>query len=135
MWAKLMGESATDLTGNLVTGHPHEMVAGLLALLMAVVAWRFGYQALEGRSKVLAQIGLWFVMAGTTVMTIMYVIGGFTAIEPPIPFTFGPAGVNGLAMPASLHARQMRIAISPRLATNTFLKPTRLSPHSSRRQS
>jgi len=97
MWAKLMGESVSDFTGNLVTGHSHEMVAGLLALLIAMVAWRFGYQALEGGAKMLAQIGLWFVMAGTAIMTIIYVVGGFTAIEPPNLFTFGPGGVNGLA--------------------------------------
>lgn len=45
------------------------MVTGLLALLIAMIAWRFGYQALEGGNKLLARIGLWFVMAGTAVMT------------------------------------------------------------------
>ena len=97
IWAKFVGESISDFSANLTTSHSHEIVVALLALLVSMIAWRFGYQSLKSGTKSIARIGLWFVMAGTVIMTIMYVLGGITSIEPPTLFTFGPGGANGLA--------------------------------------
>ena len=36
-------------------------------------------------------------MAGTVFMTLIYVVGGITANEPPALFTFGAGGANGIA--------------------------------------
>ncbi|RIV20897.1 hypothetical protein D2Q93_11165 [Alicyclobacillaceae bacterium I2511] len=96
-WASLVGEKLGDFDANLITSHSHEIVVAVLALLVAVVAQRFGYLSLQAGAKALAQVGGWFVMAGTVLMTVIYVVGGITAAEPPALFTFGPGGVNGLA--------------------------------------
>lgn len=96
-WAGLVGEKVSDLSDNLTTSHSHEIVAAMLALLAAMIAWRFGYKSLVGRAKSIARLGLLLVVAGTLIVTIMYVIGGFTSIEPPTLFVSGPNGVNGLA--------------------------------------
>ena len=96
-WATLMGEKISDLEANLVTSHSHEMVVALLALLVAVIAARFGYEGLKGGVQVLSRIGMWLVAAGTALMTLIYVVGGITNLEPPQLFAFGPGGVNGIA--------------------------------------
>ena len=96
-WAAAMGEKVADLRDNLITSHSHEMVVALLALIVALAAERFGYQALSGGKRVLAQVGMWLTVAGTVLMTIQYVVGGITSHEPPTLFQFGPGGVNGLA--------------------------------------
>ncbi len=96
-WAAAMGEKVADLRDNLITSHSHEMVVALLALIVALSAERFGYQALSGGRRVLARVGMWLTVAGTVVMTIQYVVGGITSHEPPTLFQFGPGGVNGLA--------------------------------------
>lgn len=96
-WAHLMGEKVGDFEANLITSHSHEIVVALLALLVAIIAQRFGYASLKAGAKTLAQVGGWLVMAGTVLMTVIYVVGGITAAEPPALFTFGPGGVNGLA--------------------------------------
>ncbi|MCL5267862.1 MAG: hypothetical protein M1469_07150 [Bacteroidetes bacterium] len=96
-WVRLVGETVNDFSGNLTTSHSHEIVVAMLSLLIAMVALRFGYQSLKGGSKSFACVGLWLVTAGTVIMTIMYVLGAFTSIEPPTLFMFGPNAANGLA--------------------------------------
>lgn len=95
-WAKFVGEGISDLQANLITSHSHEIVVGMLGLLIAGAAAR-GYVALKGGARTLTRVGLWFVMAGTVLMTLIYVVGGITANEPPALFTFGPGGANGIA--------------------------------------
>jgi hypothetical protein len=68
----------------------------MLSLLIAMIARRFGYQSLKGSSKSVARVGLWLVMVGTIIMAIMYVLGGFTSVEPPTLFALGSNGANGL---------------------------------------
>lgn len=96
-WANLVGEKVSDFDANLIVSHSHEIVVAMLALIIAVVAHRFGYQSLKAGAKGLAQVGGWMVMAGTVLMTVIYVVGGITTEEPPNLFTFGPGGANGLA--------------------------------------
>ena len=96
-WATAMGETVGDLRNNLITSHSHEMVVALLALIVALAAERFGYQALSGGRRTLARVGMWLAVAGTALMTIQYVVGGVTSHEPPTLFRSGPGGVNGLA--------------------------------------
>jgi hypothetical protein len=92
-----VGEKLSDFDGNLITSHSHEIVVALLALLVAIMAHRFGYSSLKAGAKTLAQVGGWFVIAGTILMTVIYVVGGITSAEPPTLFAFGPGGVSGLA--------------------------------------
>ena len=96
-WARLVGEKLGDFDANLITSHSHEMVVALLALLVAVLAQRFGYTTLQAGAKIVAQVGGWFVVVGTVLMTVIYVVGGVTSAEPPTLFAFGPGGVSGLA--------------------------------------
>ena len=96
-WAATMGEKVGDLRDNLITSHSHEMAVALLALIVALSAERFGYQALSGGRRTLARVGLWLAVAGTVLMTTQYVVGGVTSNGPPTLFQSGPGGVNGLA--------------------------------------
>ncbi|MHB8187421.1 MAG: hypothetical protein ACYDDU_15385 [Dermatophilaceae bacterium] len=68
----------------------------MLGLLIAGMTAR-GYVVLKGGARALTCVGLWFVMAGTVLMTLIYVVGGITANQAPALFTSGPGGANGIA--------------------------------------
>jgi len=80
-WAKLMGEDVPTFMANMTGSHSHEIVVAFLALIVSTAAWRFGYNKLVGLGKSLASIGIWLVGIGTVLMTIIYVIGGFTNLN------------------------------------------------------
>ncbi|KLU60882.1 hypothetical protein CEB3_c28550 [Peptococcaceae bacterium CEB3] len=96
-YARLVGEKTGDLMGNLIGSHSHLMIVALLSVLVAMSAWRFGYQALQGGPRLLARVGFWFVIVGTGVITVVYLLAGFTWIQPPTWFQSGPGGINGIA--------------------------------------
>ncbi len=96
-WAEFVGENLSTFQANLVTSHSHEIVIALLALLAISAAWRFGYAKLKGTSRTLSRIGMLLVTGGVVIMTVIYVVGGLTSLEPPTLFVFGSGGVNGIA--------------------------------------
>ena len=61
VWAKFVGEGVSDLQGNLITSHSHEIVVAVLALLIAAATAR-GYRSLRSGARSLVSVGLWFVM-------------------------------------------------------------------------
>ena len=95
-YAHLMGVSVSTWIGFLVTSHSHEMVVAVLALLTATLVAAFGDNPAQIPGRWL-RIGLWDVLIGTVLMTIIYVVAAFTPAQPPTLFAFGPHGVNGLA--------------------------------------
>lgn len=95
-YAHLMGVSVSTWIGFLVTSHSHEMVVAVLALLTATLVAAFGNDLAPVPGRWL-RIGLWDVLIGTVLMTIIYVVAAFTPAQPPTLFAFGPHGVNGLA--------------------------------------
>ena len=95
-YAGSIGEDLGDFTANLVGSHSHDMVVGVMALAVSIAVVQFGYFALKGRARTLAQIGLGLVAVGTIAMTIMYVGMAFTTWAPPNLFTSAD-GTNGIA--------------------------------------
>jgi hypothetical protein len=95
-YAKFIGVTPATWQGFLITSHSHEMVVAVLALVSATTVAAFtDWQ--RGDLPLWTRIGLWDVLAGTALMTIIYVAAGFTQAQPPLLFAFGPHGVNGIA--------------------------------------
>ena len=94
-WAKLNGESVDTFLGNLITSHSHEIIVAILALLIAMISWRFRSRQAGVRANVVALVGEWFVLIGTILMTFIYVVAAFTANQPPNFFVHGPNGLAG----------------------------------------
>lgn len=96
-YAHWAGMNLSTWTGYLVTSHSHEMVVAVIGTLVAALVWQWGYGALKPATRTLARVGLVMMAFGIVAMTIIYVAGGFTTLQPPTLFTFGPGGVNGIA--------------------------------------
>ena len=95
-YAGLLGEKVDDFSGNLIGSHSHEMVVGVMALTVSIAAAQFGYGALSGVARRIAQVGLAMVGAGALVMTVMYAAMALTTWAPPTLFTSAD-GANGIA--------------------------------------
>lgn len=95
-YAHFMGVSVATWTGFLVTSHSHEMVAAVLALLAATLVAGFTHREAATLGP-WVRIGLWDTLAGTVLMTLIYVVAGFTQAQPPTLFASGPHGINGIA--------------------------------------
>ena len=93
-YATLAGMKWQDWMANLITSHSHEMVTAVIALAVATTCAAFG---LERQGNKLMKFGLWLTVIGTILMTLVYVVGGFSVAQPPQLFASGPGGVNGLA--------------------------------------
>jgi hypothetical protein len=96
-YARMMGEKTGELKGNMIDAHSHLMIVALLALILSMSALRFGYQNLSGGLRLTSRVGFLFVLAGTGIITFVYILSGFTLIQPPVWFQFGRNGVNGIA--------------------------------------
>ena len=96
-YAHWAGMNLSTWTGYLVTSHSHEMVIAVIGTLVAALVWQWGYGALKPATRTLARVGLVMMAFGIVAMTIIYVVGGFTTLQPPTLFTFGPGAVNGIA--------------------------------------
>lgn len=95
-WAKLAGEKVSDLQANLIMSHSHEIVVSILALLVTMFSWKYGRQ-LTGVAAIVKRVGEWFVLIGTIVMTIMYVLAGFggASLQSPTLIVTTQSRVNG----------------------------------------
>ncbi len=93
-YATLAGMKWQDWMANLIGSHSHEMVTAVIALAIATTCAAYGVDRVGSK---LMKVGLWLVSIGTIVMTLVYVVGGFSVAQPPMLFASGPGGVNGLA--------------------------------------
>ncbi len=95
-YAHFIGLSPAAWEANLITSHSHEMVVAVLGLLAATAVAAFAQERADGLNR-WVKIGLWDIVVGTVLMTLIYVVAGFTQAQPPTFFAFGPHGVNGIA--------------------------------------
>lgn len=86
-----------DWIGSLVGSHSHEMVVGVMALTILLVAQQFGYSTIRGLGHVLTRVGVALVGMGTIVMSAMYIYAACSSWAPPAWFVSGPGGANGIA--------------------------------------
>lgn len=97
-YARFIGVPFAAWEGNLITSHSHEMVMALIATVIGTMAWHYGQRRQAGRPvPAAALVGLAMVAFGVIAMTIVYVVAGFTAAQPPTLFSFGPGGASGIA--------------------------------------
>ena len=89
--------SQGDYVASLIGSHSHEMVVGVMALIIVLVAQQFGYSTIRGLGYVLTRVGVVLVASGTIVMSAMYIFAGFSSWAPPAWFVSGPGGANGIA--------------------------------------
>lgn len=89
--------SLGDFSAALLGSHSHEMVVGIMAVAIALLAQQFGYTKLEGAPRAIAGFGLTLVAVGAVGMTALYVAMGFTTYQPPNLFASGPGGANAIA--------------------------------------
>ncbi len=90
-YATLAGLTWQQWMANLITSHSHDMVVGVLALLVALTVAIFGPQRAH---HPLTRLGLWWTTAGIVATTLVYLVAGFSIAQPPTLFAHG---VNGLA--------------------------------------
>lgn len=83
--------------GNLITSHSHEMLPAVMGGIVAVAAISFKYDKLDAWKRNVVNLGLIISVAGSIIMTYLYVISSFGTYVIPALFTFGPYGMNGLA--------------------------------------
>ncbi len=83
--------------GNLITSHSHEMLPAVMGGIVAIAAISFKYDRLDAWKRNVINLGLIISVAGSIVMTYLYVISSFGTYVIPALFTFGPYGMNGLA--------------------------------------
>ncbi len=85
--------SQDEFTGALVGSHSHEMVVGVIAMIIILVAQHFGYDQLKNVSRVFARIGVGMVAIGVIIMTGIYLYAGFSTWSPPNWFSNGANGI------------------------------------------
>jgi hypothetical protein len=91
-YAALAGLRWQDWMANLIGSHSHEMVTGVLALLVATTVGAFG---LHREGSRLTRFGLWLTSLGVIGMTLVYVVAGFSVAQPPTLFAHGANGLAG----------------------------------------
>ena len=90
-YARLAGLRWQDWMANLIGSHSHEMVAAVITLVTCVAIAAVPVRS-ERRPR-LTSFGLWLMLAGVILMTLMYVVAGFTQLQPPTLFAHGPSGL------------------------------------------
>lgn len=95
-WANFLNEPYETLFSDLVTSHSHQMVVAVLAMVIAMVSWKYGRQ-LTGVSAKIKKLGEYFVLCGTIIMTFMYEIEGFggPTMQSPVYFLDPKSAVAG----------------------------------------
>jgi hypothetical protein len=97
-YAHFIGIPFSAWEANLITSHSHEMVMALIATVIGTMAWHYGQRRqATAPLPTAALVGLAMVAFGVVAMTVIYVVAGFTAAQPPTLFAFGPGGVSGIA--------------------------------------
>ena len=84
--------------GDLVTSHSHQMLPAVGDAIVALTAVYFGFEALRGRLRWAAIIGLLIGVASVVGFTYLYWASGMGTYSIPTMAPFGPQGVNGLAL-------------------------------------
>jgi hypothetical protein len=80
-----IGESLGDFANNLISAHSYLMTSAVPAGVMALVAVRFGYYGLKGRTKQLAQAGLSLVCVDLVLQMGMALLVGFSNWPGDLP--------------------------------------------------
>jgi hypothetical protein len=91
-YAALAAESWQSLLTHLISAHAHDMVVAVLALLVATTCFYFSREGCPNR---LARFGLWWTAIGTLVMTLVYIVEGFSQAQPPVLFSHAISGIAG----------------------------------------
>ena len=91
-YASLAAETWQSFLTHLISAHAHDMVVAVLALLVATACYYFTQ---GGRGSRLTRVGLWWTAVGTVVMTLVYVVAGFTQAQPPMLFAHAVSGIGG----------------------------------------
>ncbi|HLN50927.1 MAG TPA: hypothetical protein VK455_02575 [Thermoplasmata archaeon] len=73
-----VGESLSDFARNLIAAHSYLMTSAVPAGVVSLVAVRFGYYRLQGRTKKLAQLGLTLVCVDLVLQMGMALLVGFS---------------------------------------------------------
>jgi hypothetical protein len=84
--------------GNVITSHSHEMLSAVGGAIVALVAMEVGYSSYRGPARRLVDAGMIVAIFGTISMTVLYIISSYGTYSIPTIATFGPNGVNGLAL-------------------------------------
>jgi len=137
-----MGGAATFI-GGAMGSHSHVIGITVIIGVVAVTAKRFGVLGLGGIKGNLARAGMWVSGIGVVVMTVTYIIEGFTQVwpnGPPLLFASDPGGplqlwsfnaANGLAGDDStmfLASLGAMIMLVPLLLTNIRGRPAWKDP-------
>jgi hypothetical protein len=91
-YAALAGESWQTLQTNLISGHAHLMVLSVIALVVASIT---AYFTGEGNGTRLMRFGLWWMAAGSLAVIVIYLVAGFSQVQPPVWFAHGGSGIPG----------------------------------------
>ncbi len=91
-YAALAGDTWQTLETNLISGHAHLMVLSVIALVVASIVEYFT-QAKSGTR--LMRFGLWWMAAGTLAVMVIYVVAGFSQVQPPVWFVHAGSGIPG----------------------------------------
>ncbi len=83
--AQEMGLSLDDWAASLIGAHSYLMITAVPAGLMALAAVRFGYYRLDGKTKLLAQVGFALVCIDLVVQSEMGLLLGFSSWPGNLP--------------------------------------------------
>ena len=84
--------------GDLITSHSHQMLPAVGDAIVALTAVYFGFEALRGRLRWAAVVGMMIAVGSVIGFTYLYWISGVGTYSIPTIAPFGPQGVNGLAL-------------------------------------
>ncbi|NNN16988.1 MAG: hypothetical protein HKL79_01295 [Thermoplasmata archaeon] len=94
-YSSQQGEGVQDFANNLVLSHAYLMIASVLAGIVSLVAIRFGYYGLKGRTLTLARVGMALICLDVVLQVEMAILSGFSpwTITTPAFIT----SMNGLS--------------------------------------
>ena len=136
---------ASALVGGTMGSHGHVIGITIILGVVAVTAKRFGVLSLSGWKRNLASAGMWVSGIGIAVMTLTYIVEGFTQVWPSGPpllfasnattpmqlYAFGLLNANGMAGDDStmfLASLGAMIMLVPLLLTSIRGKPAWKDP-------
>lgn len=77
--------------------HSHGAAVALMSIAIGAVAEHFHILDKKGWKKRVAILGLWIALAGTVMLTLLYLAAVLVKYSIPTLFQSGPGGVNGIA--------------------------------------
>lgn len=94
-YASQQGESVQDFATNLVLAHAYLMVSSVVAGIVSIVAIRFGYYGLKGRTLTLARAGMALICVDILLQVEMALLSGFSSWTIATPDFI--TSINGLS--------------------------------------